>query len=184
MSMLERLEAWFALIWHHFHAGTLNEPNAGSVSTLHAVNPSTITPPPPVIPEARPEPEPKPAGIASIDLLTGAVHFALPNPPGHFGSFGYHTRLALPLVPYHGFAWWTIERNCEAEDVQENISNGLSGAMSQEVVAYPDGSYGFASPVANNIPNVMRMLSKYDTVEKCVLRLTQLDADFAASPHL
>lgn len=119
MNMFQRLEAWFATIWHHFHAGTLPDPPvAGSPVTLPPVNPDVTTPPAPPVPPGTTTAA-LPTGVVIVDQVNGLVTVdpSLGNPDTAGQTFNGEAFLSL-FDPESQAAYTTRQNNADALSAQ------------------------------------------------------------------
>lgn len=112
MNLLQRLEAWFATIWHHFHAGTLPDPPvAGAPVTLPPINPGVATPPAPPVPPPMPPALELPKGVELVDDVNGLFTVAawLGNPDTEGETF--NSEAFLPWFEHDSQAAFTTRQN-------------------------------------------------------------------------
>lgn len=169
MNLLQKLEAWFAAIWHHFHAGTLPDPpSAGNPATLPPVDPGVVTPPAPPITGA--PPTTWPSGITLIDSANGLVRIDAAEAvfPGKL----YAVAPSLPRFDPQSQAYATVAYNTS---YGASADQGLGMHIRVNTMVPVSTPTGIAPKFTNSNPyqwiaNAYTIGSEFDTWPKAIER--------------
>lgn len=140
MNLLQKLEAWFAAIWHHFHAGTLPDPpTAGNPATLPPINPGIVTPPAP------PVPHPVTTALAGVDTpdANGFVALTGLTAGTHWAGIRFAINEVGQGLPANSRARASVELNCERATSSYNMGAFLP--VCHDIVETTDGITGLPS---------------------------------------